>query len=84
MIATWVFGILLYSVGSYDLGEDFWMTLKLAAVVALTIFHMALARWRRMFSEGRNVRDEQFYRRTNEIPTALMILIVVMAVVRPF
>ncbi len=84
MLATWVFGILLYSVGSYDLGVDFWMTLKLAAVIALTIFHMALARWRRMFSEGRNVRDEQFYRRTNEIPTALMILIVVMAIVRPF
>ena len=84
MIAAWIFGIILYSVGSYDLGADFWMTLKLAAVVAMTVFHMALARWRRMFSEGRNVRDERFYRRTNEIPTMLMILIVVMAIVQPF
>ena len=84
MIAAWIFGILLYSVGSYDLGVDFWMTLKLTAVVAMTIFHMALARWRRMFSEGRNVRDERFYRRTNEIPTMLMILIVFLAICHPF
>ena len=69
MMATWLFGILL---------------VKLFSVIALSAFHGALSRWRRDFLEDRNTRPQRFYRIANEIPTVLMVVIVVMVVVRPF
>lgn len=80
MIASWVLGLLLIAVPGVG---GAWFYVKLAAVVALTIFHMALGRWRRQFEQGRNSRSEKFYRMANEVPTLLMILIVVMVVVKP-
>jgi putative membrane protein len=47
-------------------------------------FHAMLARWRRDFLEDRNVRPQRFYRIANELPTLLLIIIVVMVIVRPF
>ena len=84
MIASWIFGLMLLADGTIAGDPAGWLYLKLAAVVALTAFHMMLARWRRQFQEGKNARAEKFYRAVNEVPTLLMILIVVMAIVKPF
>jgi putative membrane protein len=46
--------------------------------------HGLMARWRRDFAADRNGRSQTFYRVANEVPTVLMIGIVVLAVVRPF
>lgn len=84
MILTWIFGAMMLVAmgGGGEAGG--WLHVKMAAALLVTVFHMALARWRRQFSEGKNVRDEKFYRRVNELPTLLMIVIVVMVVVKPF
>jgi putative membrane protein len=84
MIATWTFGILLaLTPGIIDWSMSWWRV-KLAMVVLLSGFHGALSRWRRDFLEDRNTRPQRFYRIANEVPTLLVIVIVVMVVVRPF
>jgi len=82
MIASWLFGLATAWAG--DLWGEGWFLLKLALVVALTGIHMAMARWRRDFAEDRNERSQKFYRFANEIPTALMIVIVILVIVKPF
>jgi len=84
MIATWVFGILLVlTPGVIDWSASWWHV-KLAAVILLSGFHGAASRWRRDFLEDRNTRPQRFYRIANEVPTVLMVIIVVMVIVRPF
>ena len=61
-----------------------WVYLKLASVGGLLLFHGLLARWRREFEADANQRPAGFYRIANEVPTLLMIVIVIMVVVRPF
>ncbi|MFQ5565469.1 MAG: protoporphyrinogen oxidase HemJ [Paracoccaceae bacterium] len=82
-IATWVFGLMLVATpGIIDWSEP-WVQVKAALVVALTVYHHALVRWQRAFAEDRNRRSGRFYRCANEVPTLLMIGIVMMAIVRP-
>jgi putative membrane protein len=50
----------------------------------MSAFHGELSRWRRDFLEDRNRRPQRFYRAVNEIPTVLLIIIVIMVIVRPF
>lgn len=61
-----------------------WWSIKLIAVVMLLTFHGACIKWRLSFAKDHRVHDERFYRIANEVPTFLMIVIVVMIVVRPF
>ena len=84
MSAAWTFGILLVlTPGVIDWGWGWWHV-KLAAVIVLSGFHGILGRWRRDFLHDRNVRPQRFYRIVNEVPTLLMVVIVIMVVVRPF
>jgi putative membrane protein len=84
MIATWGFGLLLaFTPGVIDWHAGWWHT-KLGAVLLLSGFHGALSGWRRGFLEDRNTRSQKFYRIANEVPTILMIVIVIMVIVRPF
>src|SRR5579875_3203607 len=84
MIATFAFGILLIlTPGVIDWSWGWWHV-KLASVLAMGAFHGELARWRKDFLHDRNRRPQRFYRIANEIPTALLALIVVMVIVRPF
>jgi protoporphyrinogen IX oxidase len=84
MIATWTFGILLVlTPGIIDWSAGWWLV-KLAMVVLMSGFHGALSGWRRDFLEDRNTRSQRFYRIANEVPTLLVIVIVVMVIVRPF
>ena len=84
MIATVVLGgLLLATPGAVDWSRG-WIYAKLALVVVLTGFHGLLARWRKDFAENKNLHSAAFYRVANEVPTLLMIGIVILAVVRPF
>lgn len=67
--------------------QDFssgWLHVKLTAIVGLLIMHMLMAKWRKDFEKDTNTHSHKFYRVANEIPTVLMILTVVLAVVKPF
>jgi putative membrane protein len=82
LIATWLLGLALGWMGGwFDSG---WLQAKLALVVALTAVHGLLARWVKAFAADRNRHSEKFYRIINEVPTILMIAIVILAVVKPF
>jgi protoporphyrinogen IX oxidase len=84
MIATFVFGIaLLATPGVVDWSQG-WIWVKLACVLALSALHGFYARWRKDFAADRNARSARFYRIANEIPTLLMVVIVIMAIVKPF
>lgn len=82
MIATWVFGLWL----AFDAGffSDPWLHAKLALVIAMSAIHGYFARCVRAFAADRNTRPQRFYRMMNEVPTLLMIVIVILVVVKPF
>lgn len=82
MIITWVLGIWMYV--SMEMWTDGWAHAKMTFVVLLTISHMMMARWRRDFENDSNTRPESFFRIANEVPTVLMIGIVIFVIVKPF
>lgn len=83
-VAAWVFGLMLvFTPGIVDWSAG-WVHGKAALVIAMTGYHHALVRWWRAFTEDRNVHPPRYYRIANEVPTLLMIGIVILVVVRPF
>jgi putative membrane protein len=82
MIATWVFGLWLAWKGFGFSGG--WLHAKIAAVLALSAVHGYLGGAVRRFAEDRNDKPARHWRIVNEVPTALMIVIVVLVVVKPF
>lgn len=85
MVAAWLLGLLLLATpGVVDWGSDGWIYVKLSAVLALSALHGQLARWRKDFAADRNTRTARFYRIVNEVPTVLLIIIVIMVIVKPF
>ncbi len=81
-VAVWVLGGLLLFV--QDIPHEGWLHVKLACVVLLSVMHHFFGRWRKDFAADRNRRSPRFYRVANEIPTVLLIVVVVMVIVRPF
>jgi protoporphyrinogen IX oxidase len=83
MIVSWVLGLYLAFV-HVGFAGNIWLHVKLAMVIGLSAAHGYQARWVRAFAEDRNTHPHTFYRVWNEVPTLLMIGIVIMAVVKPF
>lgn len=85
MLVSWVLGLWLgFGSGALDWSSAYWLHGKLFCVVLLTVFHMALAKWRKDFESNRNMHSARFYRIINEVPTLLMAAIVVLVIMRPF
>jgi len=82
MIVTWLAGIALAVDGHWFAAP--WFQIKFALVLAMSALHGMLARWVKSFAADRNPHSAKFYRIVNEIPTVLMIAIVVLATVKPF
>jgi len=82
MIVTWLAGLwLAYETGAWRAG---WFHGKFLLVLLLSAAHGMQSKWVREFAADANQRSERFYRVANEVPTLLMIGIVVLAVVKPF
>jgi protoporphyrinogen IX oxidase len=82
MIVVWVTGPwLAWWEGVY---MDAWLQAKFVLVVLLSGFHHALAKWRKAFAEDRNTHPQKFYRIANEVPTVLLIGIVILVIIKPF
>jgi putative membrane protein len=87
MIATWVFGLALAWLGPdsrYGWFASGWLWAKIILVLALSGVHGLLTRWMKDFAHDRNRNSQKFYRVINEVPTVLMILIVLLVVLKPF
>jgi putative membrane protein len=82
MIVAWLLGMVLVIVGHWFTAG--WFQAKFALVIVLTIVHGLMTHWAADFRYDRNTRSAKFYRVANEIPTLLMIGIVILAMVKPF
>lgn len=83
MIATWVFGLSMLAANP-GLFQQGWLHGKLVLVLAMTILHAVFSKWRKVFAADGNQRPAKFYKIWNEVPTLLMIVIVILVVVKPF
>jgi putative membrane protein len=84
MIAVWVLGLTLSFLPITDAWHQHWFHVKFALVLAMSAVHGLYARWTRLFGRDTNTHSARFYRMWNEVPAALLIAIVVLAVVKPF
>ena len=82
MIASWAFGVVLAITGHWI--ADGWFLAKFVLVLALSAIHGLMSRWASDFAAERNQHDQKFFRIVNEIPTVLMIAIVIFVTVKPF
>ncbi len=81
--------IVAFLTGAYlavDAGwfREGWFHAKLTLVILMTAAHGFLSRWRRQFERNQNVHSAKFYRIVNEVPTVLMLGIVILVIVKPF
>jgi putative membrane protein len=87
MIATYVFGLWLAWLGPdprYGWFASGWLWAKIVLVLAQSAAHGLCVRWMKDFAADRNRHSPVFYRIINEIPTVLMVLIVLLVVLKPF
>ncbi len=84
MLASILFGGLLLADFGERIRDASWLHGKLFLVALLLVIHVLMWRWRRNFAGDTNGHSEKFFRIVNEIPTLLMIGIVILAVVKPF
>lgn len=82
MIVVWLTGPWL----GWQMGylRDGWFWAKMAAVVALTASHIMMLGWHKELAAGTSTRTSKYFRIANEVPTVLMLLIVIFVVVKPF
>ncbi len=82
MTATWVLGLSMAWIG--ELWGQHWFQAKVVLVVIMSALHGFLSRWRRDFAADANRHSARFYRIVNEVPTLLLIGIVILVIVKPF
>ena len=79
LILVWISGLALLS---YK-GLEIWLVLKMFLVMGMTLFHFYLNFLRVSFESDSNTKSEKFYRVINEIPTILLLIIVILVVFQP-
>jgi len=82
MMITWLAGLYLAWSGHWY--HSGWFLTKFTLVIILSGVHGFFSRWVKDFAADRNTRSQKFYRLINEVPTVLMIGIIVLVVVKPF
>ena len=84
MVAVWVLGLTLSFLPETDAWHQPWFHAKFALVIVMSGVHGLFSRWVRVFARDANPRPARFYRLWNEVPTLLMIAIVILVIVKPF
>ena len=82
LVFTYVLGFILVYFNSYLVTESYFI-FKIILVLLLTIFHLYLARLYKSFKKGYRIKTTVFYKKINEIPTILMIIIILLIIVKP-
>lgn len=83
MIVAWIAGLIMIGLGAFDWSAA-WSWIKIVSVLLMTGAHGWMSARRKEFAAGTNTRTGRTYRLFNEVPTVLMLLIVVAVIVRPF
>ena len=85
LIVVQVLGLtLLFAYGYLFLQNAYWLHVKLLLNILLIIYHFYCGYWLHMFSRDGNTHSENFYRIVNELPVVALVIMVVLAVVKPF
>lgn len=84
MAATWIFGITMIAINPEIMQGAGWLHAKLALVLLMSGVHGVLSRYVRLFANDANTKPAGYFRILNEVPTLLMIAIVILVIVRPF
>ena len=84
MIAAWIFGLLMVATPGYIDWSSVWPWSMAAAVLGMSWFHGWCAKQRKLFAKNQNAREGRYFRMMNEVPTVLLVIIVVSVIVRPF
>jgi protoporphyrinogen IX oxidase len=84
MVATYIFGISLATIPGIVDWTSGWFYTKLVLVGVLTWAHHGMGQWRKVFAAGMNRRTQRFYRIINEVPSLVMIGIVILVIVKPY
>ena len=82
LVVTYLLGFILLYDNTYFLSENYFL-IKLFLVFCLTIFHFYLSILYKDFKKGYRIKKTKFYRTINEIPTILMIFIILLILVKP-
>ena len=83
MIVSWIFGILLIHSIGFENFSSLWLKMKLLLVILLSVYHFFLFYCLKKFAENTNSYSSKFYKIINEIPTILLILIILIVVFKP-
>ena len=83
MLASLFFGGLLLTDSSTDWSAT-WLHAKLVCIGGLMVTHMKMGAWRRAFEKDANTKPQKYFRFANEVPTLLMISIVLLVVLKPW
>lgn len=84
MIVAWILGLLMIYANPGMLEGQGWLHVKLLMVFVMSAVHGVLSKQVKVFKRDENTRSAKYFRILNEVPTVLMIIIVIMAVVQPF
>jgi len=79
-ILTWFTGLSMIHYFSFEN----WLILKIIFVLALTIFHLFCGKWLRLFAIDQNIYSAKYFRIRNEVPTIIMIFIIIFVVFKSF
>lgn len=82
MYGSWCFGLWLGLKGGWFTGVS-WLWLKLIFVLGLTVYHYQLDAWRKAFAVDANRHSQRFFRMINEVPTLILLAILVLVVLKP-
>src|ERR1700739_2373425 len=82
MIVTWLAGLCLAAARPWAV--SLWLQIKFVLVLVMSAVHGFFVRWVKAFAVDRNPHNQKFYRIINEVPTVLMIAVVVLVIVKPF
>ncbi len=85
MLLTFIFGVWMLFDYAWDLYASMgWLHFKLLLLVGLLVYHYFCYRWLQDFKNNCNLRSHVFYRWMNEIPVLFLVVIIILAVVKPF
>ena len=83
MVLSWIFGLMLIHSLGFSIFSELWMQIKGVAILLLTHYHFYLRKFIIMFRNDVNTKSSKFFRIINEIPTILLITIVIAVVFKP-
>ncbi len=83
MLISWLFGVLLIHSLGFSVFFELWMQIKAGLVTILTFYHFSLGKYLNDFAADNNQKSSKFFRIYNEIPTFILIVVIIVVVFKP-